>query len=456
MTLINIHGISIGFQGLVGDFPFCQTFSTAIDLGVAARKITPLGPPLTVLQPSIEQSSLEDIRTAVKRTEGIKKLAQSFPELVPGISCFPELAQESEIIRKTVSRHDPTASSLFAFGKAKDQSYGQTGSRPGAKEVPIIAVAGGSVGHAVRLIRLRKEEAGWERNKSVRLTNFLLKDQEQGWWFTNGSPIQQLCFAESSGKARARVAVRYPGAITVLEPLLQADAVPARSFYDPDVRRTQYPEARLDANPVLTLTTDYTGGSPHADISFNPWHTAQFAVVDQLGHWSIWELKPRTQLRDGKNVDAGPSGFISDECTDEPESFVKADDGDGWGMIMWAGDRSTIIVANRKTLSLFSIEDDNKRLHVPKLFEPKRIDWILDMKRSRLNLAHVFLLTSTRVFWLHIIPGGRLGEGGRESGATILLSWIHFRDQQDISLGLNVLDDEDSAFSSVAVILCGR
>jgi RNA polymerase I-specific transcription initiation factor RRN6 len=410
-----------------------------------------------VLQPSIEQSSLGDAPKAVDRYESIRKLARLFPELVPGISFFPKLTQESEIIRKAASRHDPATSNLFAFGMAKDQSRGnwKNGSRP--KEVPIIAVAGGATGDAVRLIRLRKERVGWESNRSVRLTNLLLKNQEQGWWFANGSPVQQLCFAETSGKAKARLAVRYHGAITVLEPLIHADAVPARSFHDLDLRRTQYPEARLDANPVLTLNTGDTGCSLHSDVSFNPWRTSQFAVVDQLGHWTIWELKPTTQLLHGKTVVAGPSGFISDEQADAPESCPKNDSGDGWGSILWAGSKSTVIVADRTTLSVFSIEDGTKRLHVPMLAKPKNTDWILDMKRSPSVPAYIFLLTSTRVIWLRIVPDdhGRSG-GSFEPGAQILLSWVHFRDQQDISLCLNVLEDEESASSSAIVVLGGR
>lgn len=406
-----------------------------------------------MLQPSLEQGSLENLQKAVERTQSIKKLVQSFSELVPGISCISKLAQESEAIRKIVTRHDPATSNLFAFGKASDHSLGYWESRKKAKKVPIIAVAGGSAGDAVRLIRLRKEQIGWENNRSVRLTNFLLQDKEQGWWATNGSPIQQLCFAEIGGKAKARLAVRYHGAITILEPLLQPCAVPTRSFYDPDLRRARHPEARLDANPVLNLTTGRTGGSPHADVSFNPWRTAQFAIIDQQGRWTIWELNPNIELSNGKAVDAGPSGFVSDEQTDAAELNVEDDSGDGWGAIIWAGDKNTVAVADRKMLSVFSIKNDTKRLFVPKLLGPKSADWILDMKRSPLDPSHVFLLTSTRIFWLQIIlDDDSQNEGTLEPGLTILLSWVHFRDQSDISLRLDVLDDEDSALSRVAAM----
>lgn len=412
----------------------------------AARKIGPLGAPLTVLQPSLEQGSLKTPQRAVERTQEIKKLGQSFSELVPGISCISKLAQESETICKNVTRHDPATSNLFAFGKASDHSLGCWKSRTKANKVPIIAVAGGSAGNAVRLIRLQKEQIGWQNNSTVRLTNFLLQDKEQGCWFTNGTPIQQLCFAEIGGKAKARLAVRYHGGITILEPLLQPYAVPTRSFYDPDLRRARHFEARLDANPVLTLTTGRTGGSPHADVSFNPWRTAQFAIIDQKGHWTIWELNPNIKLPHGKAVDAGPSGFVSDEQTDGELNIVNKS-GDGWGAIIWAGDKSTVVVADRKILSAFSIKNDIKRLFVPKLLGPKSADWILDMKRSPLDPSQVLLLTSTRIFWLQIILGDddSQNEGTLEPGLTILLSWVHFRDQHDVSLRLDVLDDEDSA-----------
>lgn len=407
-----------------------------------------------VLQPSLVQGSLEDVQGAAERIENIKKLVHSFPELVPGVSGFHELAQESEAILKNVSRHDPAVSVLFAFGNANERRLGYRKSLTKPKEVPIVALAGGSAGDAVRLILLRKEHLGWEEDKSVTLTNFLPQDQEQAWWFTKGGQIQQLCFAGVNGTPNARLAVRYHGAITMLEPILHADAVPSRSFYDHYSRRAQYSKARLDANPVLTITTERTGGSPHADVSFNPWRTSQFAVIDERGHWTIWELKSSTRLMGQKVVDAGPSGFVSDEQTDSSEQNAENSSRDGWGAIIWAGDRSTIVVADRKTLTILSIENRTKRLHVPKLFEPKSADQIIDMKRSPLNFSHVFLLTSTRVFWLNVaLVDHSQRDGGLHAGIEILLSWVHFRDQRDTSLRLDVLDDEDSAFSRVVLIL---
>ena len=411
-----------------------------------------------MLKPSIAQGSLEDVKSAAERSESIRKLARSFPELVPGVTCFPELAQESELIRKNVARHDPATSDLFAFGKANDQRPGNRKPCTRLKKVPILAVAGGSTGDAVRLIRLAKEHLGWEKDNSVRLTNLLLQDQEQSWWFTNGSPVQQLYFAGISGTAKARLAVRYHGAITILEPLLHANAVSAKSLYDQDSRQAKVSEARLDANPLLTIPTERTGGSPHADVSFNPWRTAQFAIVDLRGYWTIWELKPSARHLHQNAVNAGPSGFVSDEQSDTSIPIPENKSEDGWGSIIWAGNRSTLVVANRKILSVFSIENDTKRLHVPKLLEPKNADQIIDMKRSPLDFSHVFLLTSTRVFWLNISPdhGQSQRDDSSDAGAQILLSWVHFRDQRDISLRLDVLDDEDSVFPRLALFLCIR
>ena len=312
---------------------------------VAARKIEPLGPHLIVLKPSITQSSFEDVKSAAERSESIKKLTRSFPELVPGLSCFPELAQESELIRKDASRHDPATSDLFAFGKANSQRSGDRKLRTRPIKVPILAVAGGSTGDAVRLIRLAKEYIGWEKDSTVRLTNFLLQDQEQGWWFTNGSPVQQLCFAGLSGTSKARLAVRYHGAITVLEPIIHANVVPAKPLDDQNSRRDEYPKFRLDANPLLTITTERTGGSPHADVSFNPWHTAQFAIIDRRGHWTLWELDQSSRPSNQKVVDAGLSGFVFDGEVDLPEPNAGCNSGDGWGSITWAGDRRTLVVA---------------------------------------------------------------------------------------------------------------
>ena len=90
---------------------------------------------------------------------------------------------------------------------------------------------------------------------------------------------------------------------------------------------------------------------------------------------------------------------------------------------------------------------------MPRLFEPKSADQIVDMKRSPSNLSHIFLLTSSRIFWLNVSNYQNHRGGGLEAGAQILLSWVHFRDQQDSSLRLNVLDDGHGAFSGLLVIL---
>ena len=263
-------------------------------------------------------------------------------------------------------------------------------------------MAGGPIGDAVRLIRLAKKYIGWGKDNSVRLTSLLLQDQDQGWWFTNGSPVQQLCFAGLSGTSKARLAVQYHGAITVLEPMVHAHVVPAKSFGNQDSKRVKYPESTLDANPLLTITTERTGGSPYVHVSFNPWHTAQIAIIDRRGHWTLWELKQSSQLSDQKVADAGPSGFVFDGEIERPESNAESNSGDGWGSITWAGDKNTLVVANRKTFSVFSIENDTKQLHVPKLFEPRSADQIVDMKRNPLKFSHIFLLTSSRIFWLNV------------------------------------------------------
>lgn len=401
------------------------------------RQLKPIGQPTVAFKASLAQNLSSTTQSAVARTRTIKKLAKAYPELVPGIFLLPGLAQTSEIVCEATSRYDPTVSELLVFGTALNRDNPRTGSTT----VPIVAAAGGEAGEAVRLSCVGKKRVGWHGNTTIGLTYSEIKDKEHGWWSGNGGPIQQLSFAEDGGNSSPWLAVRCPGATSILHPVLRPSTVLPVSPY-PSLRAGLYQASRLDPNPVAVLPTEMTAGAPHADVSFNPWYEKQLAIVDQRGMWSVWDIEYKSKRRDLWTVKAGRVGSIQDGQI--RGSDLSNIDTDGWGSILWAYNVHTLIVFGRRTFVLYNLKDDSEHLLGPDLALATGQDWILGVKRSPSDKCHVFVVTSSRIFWLRINGFGEVKEKENpDIGAEILLSWRHFRDPDDASLGLNILRDTE-------------
>ena len=401
------------------------------------RELKLIGPPVRALQsPLVTPTS--HVQNATERVQNIKHLTRQYPELLPASSLLPGLAQVSEVINQVTSIHDPTTSELLAIGEAVDANR----RGHGFKTVAIAAVAGGAAGEAVRLVLLRNEKLGWEDSKNIRLSAFSSKGGEEGWWYGNGSPLQQLVFAEAEGQPSSWLAVRYHGAISVLRPELRRNADMPPLVH---AASNRYSLPRLNANHVVTLPIAQAGDVPYSDVAFNPWYNQQIITINQTGFWAVWDIEKAEKqakgirlwtikkTRDGRLLDGLPQ-----EAT--PTSSV----GDGWGVVLWAGDPSTIIVANRRMLAVYDITGNPRRLLAPNVVSTTSSEWILDVKRSLKDLTHVFVTTTFSIYWLQITScAGSYDVEEVVAGAKCLLSWRHFRDPEDISLGLGLTDEPE-------------
>ncbi|KAI4135293.1 MAG: hypothetical protein LQ347_000811, partial [Umbilicaria vellea] len=163
---------------------------------------------------------------------------------------------------------------------------------------------------------------------------------------------------------------------------------------------------------------------------------------------------------------AGLNGRIS--AAEDREKDVKAGTAadakqDGWDSILWAGDTNTVVVADHHTLAIFNLMAPRQRLAASNLHFEKDADWILNLKRSPLDDSHLFLVTSSRIMCLRIRGSGQDEDVKDEDvkyedikdedikdedvkdlriGAEILFSTRHFRDQEDISLRLQLPSDD--------------
>ena len=396
------------------------------------RELKLIGQPVRALQSPLDTPAVH-VQSAIERTQNIKDLTHQYPELLPASSLLPGLAQVSEVINGVTSSHDPTTSELLAIGGAVDTDR----RGHGLKTVAIAAVAGGAAGEAVRLVLLNNEKLGWEDSKNIRLSAFSSKGGEEGWWYGNGSPVQQLVFAEAEGRPSSWLAVRHHAAISVLRPELRRNAdlpllAPAAS--------TRNSPSRLNAKHIVTLPIGHDYDVPYSDVAFNPWYNQQIATIDRKGFWAVWDIEKREKLAKGRrfwSVKKTQDGRLLEGLPEE--ETLASNFADGWGVVLWAGDPSTIVVANRRMFAVFDITGNPRRLLAPDLVSTTTLDWILDVKRSSKDSAHVFVTTTLSIFWLQITSSAR-GHDSEEmaAGAKCVLSWRHFRDPEDISLSLGV------------------
>ena len=369
---------------------------------------------------------------AAERSRGTKDLTRHFPELLPAACLIQDLAQTSEAIIQATASHEPTASELLAFGRAVDI----TKERKGIRTVPILACAAGKAGELVRVVQLAEEKLGWEGKKGFKWDVPTATHAEEGWWTGNGSPIQQLVFAEVEGESSYWLAVRYHGAISILRPLLWNQP---GFFNSCDTSGTRLTQSRLDANHVVTLPEQ--NGVPFRGVAFNPWNHQQIATVDQQGDWNVWHIDISSRVKRkalGIITNSVGGHLLKARELDGVSPDVAAD---GWGAVLWANNQDTLVVAARTAFAVFDIKSSSQQAQIPVLTSGKASDWILDVKRGSRDPCNVFVATSLCIFWLRISSSEREPQTAEmKSNIQCLLSCRHFRDQDDISLYLNVLE----------------
>jgi len=304
---------------------------------------------------------------------------------------------------------------------------------PAYRTVPLIAMACGEAGNFLRLLRPRIEHHGWGVQSSVRLSLMDASIAEQGHWAGTGGRIQQIAFADDDKLSSTWLAVRQHSMITFFRPMYHINHIPAIT---PEIFEASFPPSHINANPVAVLNAEQSGSTGYVDVAFNPYYARQFAVVDEAGAWRIWDIEGRRKL----TLNAGKQGTMKDGSmigSPSNESGIS----DGWHRIVWATNVSTVVVCDRRSLVVFDITAMPKRLGSHSLLPLNSTDWILDINRSAVNSNHVYVLTSSRIFWLDIVAGGE-GKKSSTPGAKLIISYRHYRDPNDYTMKLVVLKDE--------------
>jgi RNA polymerase I-specific transcription initiation factor RRN6 len=415
-----------------------------------ARQLTPT----TLKQIRIQEKSTVDLapapvqipNTAVSTRltdakDNAKAIVRKNPQLVAAEDLLPELATTSAAIVSTTATYDPLVGSLYSTGSITFAGRSEISDNPRR----VAATVTGEAGNILRLGFLYKEILGWDReflylqslrrkkDQSVWIRGDTLKGTECGYWSDGAAPIQQVCFAQSQDKS------------TLLAVRLLTRTVIFRPFYSPrprPARQSPYhklPPSLIDTHPILTLENDQSGGSPHADVTFNPDFQLQFAVVDQDQAWSVWDIE-----HGRKGTEYKLSCVVQGRITSSEDADMTRED--GWARILWVGDVNTILVCNRRHASIIGIKGASfEYLPCPTLISNRTSDWILDVKRHPSVRGRFFVLTSTELILMAVVTSSEAMDAtAGPVGARVLLSWRHYRGTEDFTLcmSVNMLDED--------------
>ena len=412
-------------------------------------RIRALGSANTVLEGSAGHPNIIK-QTASDRHQHARNISKGYPDLAPALGLTLSNALLSEAVTNITAIYEPIASELFDLGTATN-----TASLQQVPPIPIAAIVAGSGCELIRLVSLCRKHLSWDGDEAFGIHCLTASGGEQGWWKANGGPIYQICFAaKDEGERGSLIAVRYQGAISILQPTLRRDV------FSPNQNAMQnflLPASRLDANEIVNIHARELSSLPFADVSFNPWNHKQIAVIDQAGAWNVLELK--SPVKDQKDQKTWQVKKICSGCL---EPVVGSDAtrslSDGWARILWINDSQMLLIASRRSFNLVMINRSMQELDLPDLSLAKSTDWILDVKRVPGIPGHIFLVTSTRLFWLEArIIRDAEDSSDLKASLSILLCWIHYRNPDDTSLCLNVITEnpqeegEDKSRTSVSL-----
>jgi RNA polymerase I-specific transcription initiation factor RRN6 len=361
----------------------------------------------------------------------------------------PETFPANQTISAALKTQSPSASTfpihegcLLNSARAKDINRVSGSHRP-----IILAFPSGASGQILHLLRPTPETRGWKNQSEARLKLLDPNSIEHGYWNGTGGPIRQIASAEENGlKAGPWLGVRQDTVITIFEPkygMLRGSRGLALS------RAEKTPTSLLHPNPVVTLPVDRTVSRCHVDFSFNPFYPRQFAVIDDLGRWSIWNMENLHDKGSSRILSPGRRGELSEASvqygsdlkeSSHPEHF------DGWHKVMWACDVDTIVVCSRRCIAVFNVKSNPERLQSPDFLSAKGAEWIVDAVRSPAHPDQVFVLTTAQIYWMKVIPAG-----DEDQSVKVLQSYRHAGDANAETMKLTVVNGDSSKFSQFLI-----
>ncbi|KAE8147099.1 RNA polymerase I-specific transcription initiation factor RRN6-like protein [Aspergillus avenaceus] len=374
-------------------------------------------------------------------------LPRAHPELA---ACWPLANEEtfSHVINTTSESCDPLVSSLLDLGYAVSLENDDSGSRT----VPIAVVASGECGNAISFYIMEENFVDLELNPTTQVRVPSIRETESTEWSASGAPVCQICFARPAEEKPTWVAARFPHSTLLFRPVYHRHPIPAHVYHGGN--RTMSSESRhsrLDANLLVEISNSQTGGFMHAAVSFNPWYQKQVGIVDVRGNWSIWEISGRyKQSKNNWSATCITSGSLPWLGHGDGRELNGHPRHDGWAAIEWVGSVNNIIISDRRCPMFYRVELGQVYSYHIELGLKKKSEWILDIKRSGRDLSHVFILTTSRVFWFDVNID--FHPDTRARCLIPRLSWRHFRDPEDTTLQLAPL----TVYDELDIVLYSR
>ena len=346
-----------------------------------------------------------------RRENQIKALIKVHPELQPASGLLPDLARVSEAVEEASDRHDPNKGNLLAFGIVTDELA--------KRQVGVAAFPTGPTGSDLRIVRVQKQRRGWHDIESSYLQVPTIYG-ESATWEGPGVPIQSVAFASPLEGSESLLAVRLITETLIFRPVLRKVRLPGGS--------------RMDVNLLHSFGLDQTQKSPPADVEFNLWYPRQFAILNQAGGWTVYELEGKRAERMMQLCTT--RAYQTHETATQPIS------NQAWGRILWLSSPSTVAVCSRTKVTLFDItQQDPVELQELDVGLDK-FGQILDMLAVPSHPNHVIIITSIHMIVYHVET-----VRNEDIVANKVAQIRHFRNSNDISLRASCFSEEESEFA---------
>ncbi|RKF73840.1 hypothetical protein GcM1_242081 [Golovinomyces cichoracearum] len=351
------------------------------------------------------------------------------------LKTLPELYATEDLIYSLISSdccdyEPPNTGTLLAMGHALD-----TKRFTGTRRPLIIASTSGNAADILQIQRPRQEIRGWGNGIKSKLSLLHNKFAETAYWSNTAGPIRQVKFSDTETEVSTWLAVRQDSIITIFRPYYDHTLNQSKTLNLP---RNLFPPSPLHVNPVATVPCKENSFLTYSDVSFNPWSQRQFATINSDGNWTVYDLRKPHRSNPSEKVLQKNTGDIYDGKNSVATSRSKSSISDSWHRILWVCNSNTIVVCNRFHIAIFDIESKSVRLQMQNLISKEGTEIILDITRSLLNSNQLFIMTTSRVFWVQVASSKSIKLVKKDSfaGGKIILSHNHFRSPYDESLRL--------------------
>ncbi|KAI0181319.1 hypothetical protein GGR52DRAFT_523747 [Hypoxylon sp. FL1284] len=348
------------------------------------------------------------------------------------------------------SHGQPWASFLFSIGELTDTSKLQR-----VSGAPLVAIADGDANDTLRLVKPSVSEWQWHNDDSVSLLLANVKEDDESIHVEEetAGPIRQLKTVVDPKRYDPTrwVIVQRDSGTRVFRPEYQKTATISKHNAGGN-------PSRIAANPIFFLSKDRTGGSSHADASFNTGERSkppQLGLIDERGFWSVWNIA-HTKIKSRKQtVHLSKCGHIEKGVLDHLPSKYSGET--EWHKLLWVGclegglDESPsfdyeddadmpeiqgsfpqlvrsnmLLLGNPKLVRLLDLISNSFLPDIPFVREGSR-DCILDIQENLQDTQYFYVLTTAKLFVVRVYstPGQVWGDAQKQW--TIVLSVSHLR-----------------------------